>query len=70
MGTAGKSARDAGIVGGATALTAGVLQYFGVDSALAALVSPLGGFAVAIGYRIVRRNWPWLLEADPPGGDG
>lgn len=68
MGTAGKSARDGGLVGGATAIAVALLTYYGVDAALATVIAPAAGFVASIAYRIVRRRWPWLLEADPPGG--
>ena len=60
-----KSVRDGGITGGATSLALSLLVYFGMDAVLAGIVAPAAGVAAAMGYRVLRRNWPWLLDADP-----
>ena len=60
-----KSLRDGGITGGATSLALSLLIYAGIDSVLAGIIAPLAGVGAALVYRVVRRNWPWLLEADP-----
>lgn len=67
MGTTGKSVRDAGLVGGTTAIALSLLTHYGIEAALAVpLSTAVGGFA-AWAYRSLRNRWPWLADLDPTG---
>lgn len=65
MGSLAKSFRDGGIVGGVTAIVAGMLAGHGVDAVTAGIVGAACGTVAARMYRLARDRWVWLRDLDP-----
>lgn len=63
-----KSLRDSALTNSSGLAIYLVLTSRGFGEVESVICASLGAFMVALGYRIVRRRWPWLLAADPPGG--
>lgn len=62
-----KSVRDSVLANAGPLLVYEALTSQGFDGPTSLLSAAIVGFMLPLGYRIVRRNWPWLLSVDAPG---